>query len=118
MPDRITASRPAVHLPRQVFFSVQPPAASIRLHSDGNNFILNGFVPLRCPPGGRAWLSVGAERRGWEDGVPVVIDASVMHSTANEGDRPRFLLNLRFWHPGLTGPERRALRYAYEKGAL
>lgn len=53
----------------------------------------------------RSWIIVGGENRVWENGKTLIFDTSFTHETWNDGETDRYVLLLRFWHPGLTRKE-------------
>jgi hypothetical protein len=98
----------------EAFFARQAPQTGIKPHSDGCNFILTAHLALSAPPM-RSWISVGGERRFWENGKVLIFDTSYIHETYNESaDSFRYVLLLRFWHPDTTPVEREALKYIFD----
>jgi len=43
----------------------------------------------------------------------LVFDTSFTHETWNDGDTDRYVLLIRFWHPGLSRKEVRALEIVF-----
>lgn len=97
----------------EAFFARQAPDSGIKLHTDDCNFIMTMHLGLTVPTG-LSWIEVGGERRYWEDGKALVFNTSFFHQTMNEStDQDRIVLLLRFWHPGLTLVERKALQFLF-----
>mmetsp|Transcript_8673 Transcript_8673/g.15622 ORF Transcript_8673/g.15622 Transcript_8673/m.15622 type:complete len:371 (+) Transcript_8673:95-1207(+) len=92
----------------EVFFARMPPRTSIAPHSDNLNYILTSHLALELEEGACA-IKVGNEERLWKEGEVMVLDTAFIHSTRNDSARERYVLVLRFWHPGLSELERRAL---------
>jgi len=98
--------------PSEAFFARMPGKTKIATHSDNLNYILTSHLALDLEEGS-CFMQVGNEERAWEEGKMLVIDTSFMHSTRNESTRARYILVLRFWHPGLTEEERRAIHVSH-----
>lgn len=80
------------------------PSSGINPHSDLNNFILTAHLAVDVPED-QCWIRVGGETRYWKNGEMLIFDTSIYHSTRNDGDRDRYVLLIRFWHPGLAAEE-------------
>ena len=98
----------------EVFFARQAPDTGIAPHTDECNYVLTAHVALRAPADGKARMRVGDEWRPWVTGEACVFDGSFEHETHNGGDEDRHVLILRFFHPGVTATERRALRLLFD----
>eukprot|EP00927_Polykrikos_kofoidii_P032392 TRINITY_DN27612_c0_g2_i1.p1 TRINITY_DN27612_c0_g2~~TRINITY_DN27612_c0_g2_i1.p1 ORF type:complete len:1107 (+),score=258.45 TRINITY_DN27612_c0_g2_i1:27-3323(+) len=98
--------------PFEVFFARMPPHTTIKPHSDNLNYILTSHLGLDLEEGACA-IKVGNDEREWREGEMMVFDTTYMHSTRNDSDRSRYVLVLRFWHPGLSREERRAIHLAH-----
>jgi len=96
----------------EVFFAKMPPHTKIEPHSDNLNYILTSHLALDLEEGKSA-IQVGSEEEPWREGEMLAFDTSFIHSTRNDSDRPRYILVVRFWHPGLTEEERRALHLSH-----
>jgi aspartate beta-hydroxylase len=100
-------------VPSEVFFARMPPRTSIAPHSDNLNYILTSHLPLDLEEGSCS-ITVGNEERYWKHGSMLVLDTCFIHSTKNESGRPRYIMVLRFWHPGLSDEERRAIHLSHQ----
>lgn len=89
-------------------FSLLAPDTHIPPHVGVTNTRLVCHLPLIVPEG--CWFRVGAETRFWEPGQAFVFDDSMNHEARNPSDHLRIVLIFDVWHPGLTGPERDAVR--------
>jgi len=107
---------------RNVLFARQAGGGQgIREHTDGRNFILTAHLGVKVPStktgeceSDQLYLSVGGERRRWEEGKCLVFSTSYLHSTWNDSDGDRVVLLVDFWHPDVTEVEREFLRRVYE----
>lgn len=97
----------------EVFFARQGAKTGIKPHTDGCNFILTAHLGLDVPEG-QCWIKVGDAKREWRNGKAIAFDTHYFHETANEGDKDRYVLLIRFWHPGVTPKEREALQYVFD----
>jgi len=98
----------------EAFFARQKPNTGIKAHSDDCNFILTAHLAIDVPPG-QSWISVGGEKRYWENDKMLIFDTSFLHETSNESDtQNRIVLLLRFWHPELEDYEVRALKDIFD----
>ncbi|MBV2356707.1 aspartyl/asparaginyl beta-hydroxylase domain-containing protein [Streptomyces sp. J2-1] len=88
-------------------FSTLLPGAVIAPHCDLWNFSINLHLAVDIPDG--CSITVAGETRSWTEGECLLFDYSFEHEARNDGDRPRTCLLVDLWHPGTTGPERRAL---------
>ena len=88
----------------EVFYAKQGPRSGLKPHSDNNNFIMTCHVALDVDEG-KCWIKVGDETHYWKNGKTCIFDTSVVHSTENQSDRTRYVLLVRFWHPGLSSVE-------------
>jgi len=93
-------------------FNRQLPTSGIPAHTDGNNMWLTLQMGIALPQSGggeggggaaadegRPWISVGGERRHWEEGKCLVYDTTYVHETFNpsrEGER--VVLHVDFWN--------------------
>ena len=55
-------------------------------------------------PPGDVTVRCGDERRKWAEGDSIIFDDSFEHCVDHNGDRPRTVLLMNFWHPEF--PER------------
>jgi hypothetical protein len=98
----------------EVFFARQSPQTGIKAHSDNTNFILTSHLGLDVPEG-ECWMNVGMEKHFWKNGCGVIADTSFIHSTENRSEKKdRYVLIIRFWHPGLSEIERNALTFLFD----
>jgi len=98
----------------EVFFARQSPQTGIEPHSDNTNFILTSHLGLDVPEG-ECWMRVGNEQHFWKNGSGVIADTSFIHSTKNLSEKTdRYVLIIRFWHPGLSKTERNALTFLFD----
>lgn len=94
------------------YFSILDPHTHVVAHTGFTNAHLRCHLALDVPPGCR--MRVGNEKREWVRGKTLIFDDSYEHEVWNDSDRPRAVLLFDTWHPGLTGPERRALTHMQE----
>jgi len=85
----------------EAFFAKQAPHTGIKPHTDDTNFILTAHLGLDIPEG-ECRMKVGEETREWRNNQVLIFDTSFVHSTANDSDRTRTVLLLRFFHPEVT----------------
>jgi aspartate beta-hydroxylase len=89
----------------EICFSVLQPGSRIEPHCGVTNARVVMHLPLRVPPGCHLELTdVG--RHHWVEGEPMVFDDTFEHSALNPSDRPRGILLMDAWHPGLSRVER------------
>merc|ERR1712046_213868 len=93
----------------EAFFAKMPAHSVIAPHSDRMNYILTFHLALELEEGS-CFFKVGNEERAWKVGEAFVVDTTFIHSCRNDSDKPRYVLIIRFWHPGLTREERRAIQ--------
>lgn len=98
--------------PFEAFFAKMPPRTKIAPHSDNLNYVLTSHLALELEEG-KCSITVGNEEKYWKEGEMLILDTTFIHSTKNESNRPRYILVLRFWHPGLTEEERRAIHVSH-----
>jgi len=98
--------------PFEAFFAKMPPRTKIAPHSDNLNYILTSHLALELEEG-KCSITVGKQEQYWKEGEMLILDTTFIHSTKNESERPRYVLVLRFWHPGLTEEERRAIHVSH-----
>jgi len=98
--------------PFEAFFAKMPPRTKIAPHSDNLNYVLTSHLALELEEG-KCSITVGNEEKYWKEGEMLILDTTFIHSTKNESTRPRYILVLRFWHPGLTEEERRAIHVSH-----
>lgn len=96
----------------EAFFARMPPHTKIAPHSDNLNYVLTSHLALELEEG-KCSITVGNSEKKWKEGEMLVLDTSFIHSTKNESDKPRYILVARFWHPGLTEEERRAIHLSH-----
>jgi len=99
-------------VPFEAFFARMPPRTKIAPHSDNLSYILTSHLALDLEEGACS-ITVGTEEKYWKEGEMLILDTTFIHSTKNESARPRYILVLRFWHPGLTPEERRAIHVSH-----
>ncbi|CAE7360659.1 ASPH [Symbiodinium natans] len=99
-------------LPFEVFFAHMPPRTKISSHSDNLNYILTLHLALQLESSACS-LQVGRRTQQWEEGEVLVFDTTFTHSASNDSDRDRYVLVVRFWHPGLSSEERKALQLSH-----
>lgn len=95
------------HAP-EVCYSVLAPGTHILPHYGVTNTRVVTHLPLLVPDGDLA-LSVGGERRRWEEGVCFSFDDTYEHEAWNRSGGTRVVMLLDAWNPYLTGIERVAL---------
>jgi hypothetical protein len=89
----------------EICFSVLQAGSRIEPHCGVTNARVVMHLPLRVPPGCYLELTdVG--RHHWVEGEPMVFDDTFEHSAWNPSDRPRGILLMDAWHPGLSTVER------------
>jgi aspartate beta-hydroxylase len=98
---------------RGVMFAKQAPGSGVQPHSDGRNFILTSHLGVTVPKVGCS-ITVGGEKRGWEQDKCLVFDTSFTHETANDSEEDRYVVIIDFWHPDLSLDERLALDFIYD----
>jgi len=98
--------------PFEAFFARMPPHSTIASHSDNLNYILTSHLAIELESD-MCSICVGKDERSWEEGQMLVFDTTYMHSAWNDSDRNRYVLVLRFWHPGLKPEERRAVHLSH-----
>ena len=98
----------------EVFFARQAPETGIEMHTDFTNFILTSHLGLDVPEN-ECWFKVGNETYWWKNGEGVIVDTSFIHGTMNESKtKDRYVLIIRFWHPGLSQVEINALTFLFD----
>ncbi|TFJ79886.1 hypothetical protein NSK_008773, partial [Nannochloropsis salina CCMP1776] len=97
----------------EVFFAKQKGKTGIQPHSDGCNFVLTAHLGLEVPEG-ECWIKVGGQKEEWRNGKALAFDTHYFHETGNASDKDRYVLLMRFWHPGVTPKEREALQYVFD----
>ena len=96
----------------EVFFARQQKGTGIASHTDNANFIQTSHIGIDVPEG-KCWIKVGEFTREWENGKAIAMHTAFMHETMNEGDKDRYVLILRHWHPEMTGLERIATMFLF-----
>ena len=81
----------------EALFSVLAPKTHLRPHCGSTNARLTAHLGVKVPSGCR--IRCGKEERTWEEGKCIVFDDSFEHEVWHEGDEPRLVLLLNFWHP-------------------
>lgn len=95
----------------EAFFARIPARAELAPHSDNLNYVLTVQMAVDLGGGSSSSCSIRAgtqEKNLWE-GQALAMDTSFVNSANNASASPCYFLVLRFWHPGLTEVERRAL---------
>ena len=96
----------------EVFFARQQQGTGIASHTDNANFIQTSHLGIDVPEG-KCWIKVGEFTKQWENGKVLAMDTSFMHETMNEGDKDRYVLILRHWHPEMSPLERAATQFIF-----
>lgn len=96
----------------EAFFARMPGGTKIAPHSDNLNYILTSHLALELEAGTCA-IKVGNSEELWKEGEMLVFDTAFIHSTRNDSSKPRYVLVVRFWHPGLSEEERRAIHVSH-----
>ena len=81
----------------EALFSVLAPGTHLRAHCGSTNTRLTAHLGVRVPHGCR--IRCGNEEKVWKEGKCIVFDDSYEHEVWHEGDSPRLVLLLNFWHP-------------------
>ena len=97
----------------EVCFSVLQPGSKIEPHHGVTNARVVIHLPLNVPQGCRLELTDVGEHH-WVEGEPMVFDDTFEHSATNPSEKPRGILLMDAWHPGLTTVERDAFRRLVE----
>lgn len=97
----------------EVFFARQKAGTGIKSHTDHANFIQTSHLGLDVPEG-QCWIKVGDHTRNWMNGKAIVCDTSFMHETQNDGDKDRYILIMRHYHPDLTELEKVGVQFLYD----
>lgn len=100
-------------VPFEAFFARMPKRTKIAPHSDNLNYVLTSHLGLDLEEG-QCSIKVGNEEQDWKEGDMLVFDTSYIHSTTNDSMRARYVLIFRFWHPGLSKEEQRALHLSHQ----
>ena len=98
--------------PFEVFFSFLKPSQSIAPHFGQSNHALTVHLPLDIPP--NCYLTVGSQKRYWQQDEVLIFDDSFLHSANNQSDRMRVVLIFSIWHPDLSGDERIAVQESFK----
>jgi len=80
-------------------FSQLAPGTRLAAHCGPTNLRLTCHLPLIIPE--RCSITCGGETRVWEEGRCIVFDDSYEHEVSHQGDLPRVVLLVNFFHPGL-----------------
>lgn len=87
----------------QVYFSIMVPGTRVRPHCGPTN------VRIRChlclTEARDCWIRVAEHKLHWSAGRCLIFDDSFEHEVSHEGDTPRAVLIVDFWHPDLTAAE-------------
>jgi aspartyl/asparaginyl beta-hydroxylase (cupin superfamily) len=75
-------------------FSIMRPGCLITPHTGFTDTVWRTHLGLICPEG--AWIVVGEERFGWEEGKLLVFDDCIPHYAANQTDADRVVLIVDF----------------------
>ena len=101
------AKFPGAGIAGQAYFSIMTPGTHVRPHCGPTN------KRIRCHLGlteaRDCWIRVGDQKLRWTPGRCIVFDDSFEHEVWHDGDTPRAVLIVDFWHPDLTEAERWAL---------
>lgn len=109
--QRILKRLPGV-VPFEIFFARLPAGGVIAPHSDNLSYILTSHLALELEAG-KCVMKVGNYEKPWEEGQVMIFDTTWIHEAWNHSSRNRYVLVLRFWHPGLTVEERRAIHMSH-----
>ena len=101
------AKFPGAGVAGQAYFSIMTPGTHVRPHCGPTN------KRIRCHLGlteaRDCWIRVGDRKLHWSPGRCIVFDDSFEHEVWHDGDAPRAVLIVDFWHPDLTDAEKWAL---------
>jgi len=86
---------------------VQGPHSRLPPHCSVDGLRLRCHLALRIPAG--TGISVGGERRTWQEGHCLLFEDAWRHEVWNDSDVRRIVLIVDFWHPDLTAAEIAAL---------
>eukprot|EP00937_MAST-01D_sp_MAST-1D-sp2_P004659 g4659.t1 len=119
---------------RLVFFARQRAGSGVPPHSDCCNYVYTAHLGVHVPAappaaaaaaaagfggvadaaarghGGGCGMNVAGREVRWRDGCVSVFQNAYPHHTWNDLAEDRVVLYFDFWHPELSGEERRALR--------
>ena len=85
----------------ETLFSTLAPGTQLRPHCGSTNARLTCHFGIVVPPGD-VTIRCGDERRTWVEGDSIVFDDSFEHCVDHNGDMPRCVLLMNFWHPDLA----------------
>ena len=98
-----------------VLFSRIRPGAKLRPHTGPTNARLTVHCGIQVPP--NVSITVGGERRTWEEGKCLVFDDAVEHHVEHHGtpgvDEDRVVLLLHMWQPQIGPAERQKRVYMH-----
>lgn len=115
--EAVPLCRIADHAP-EICFSVLAPHTTIRPHFGVTNVRSVMHLPLLVPPD-CALHVLGHAPHVWQEGVPMMFDDTFEHAAWNHSDRPRVILLMDCWNPGLDQAEQSAVSALIEMmGAL
>ena len=98
------AKVPGADVAGEVYFSIMVPGTHVRPHCGHTNARIRCHL---CLTEARdCWIRVGEHKLQWSAGRCLIFDDSFEHEVWHEGDTPRAVLIVDFWHPDLTGAER------------
>lgn len=92
----------------QIKFSVLDPGTHIWPHCGPTNTRLRAHLTLDAERE-RSFLRVVDEEQSWREGQWIVFDDSHEHEVWHRGTRPRLVLIVDFWHPGVNAYQREYL---------
>eukprot|EP00793_Prasinoderma_coloniale_P006957 PRCOL_00001789-RA len=81
----------------EALFSVLTPGSRLRAHCGSTNVRLTCHLGLQVPEG--CHIRCGGEWRQWCEGEAMVFDDSFEHQVEHNGDQPRIVLLINFFHP-------------------
>lgn len=81
----------------EALFSVLTPGSRLRAHCGSTNVRLTCHLGLQVPEG--CHIRCGGEWRQWREGEAMVFDDSFEHQVEHNGDQPRIVLLINFFHP-------------------
>lgn len=91
-----------------ISFLAMTPGTRLPPHSDRGNWLVSTHMGLVIPK--RSAIRVGSETHAWPEGKCLWFDNSFEHEAWNESDTVRLIFAVHHVHPGLTAPERQAVK--------
>ena len=98
------------------FFSTMKPGTQIAPHHGACNIKLRCHFPIFIPADQKAYLRVGHETRGWNEGEMLTFDDTYEHEAGNlSQNEERVVLLIDIWHPDLDNQERQAIKNMFQE---